>query len=178
MSPGTRVAGMPHRGDDAVHHHGSPLAGACIGATPQPKERGAKGVRHLPHELQAHRLAVIDPFERHAGAVRAQHLLSQTAGRHGIPGVRKFQFGMKQASRGMNHPPNVRKFGCQAQSGRGQTATTSRQGEWANPPVGPSRGPATILMLHCIHIWDTIGVIRTRPNKGHEGEKRCPSQSG
>jgi hypothetical protein len=37
----------------------------------------AERVRDLAQAMQAHRLLVIDPFQRHAGGVRAQHLLRQ-----------------------------------------------------------------------------------------------------
>ena len=40
-------------------------------------QAAAEGIGDLPEAVQAHRLLVVDPFERHAGRVGAQHLLRQ-----------------------------------------------------------------------------------------------------
>jgi hypothetical protein len=64
--------------DDRADLDDRALAAAGVGAAAQAKQHRAAGVRHLAHVVETDRLAVVDPLERHAGDVGAQHLLRQS----------------------------------------------------------------------------------------------------
>ena len=54
-------------------------------AAVQRVQAAAERVGDLAEAVQAHGLLVVDPLERHAGRVRAQHLLRQREGRAARP---------------------------------------------------------------------------------------------
>ena len=74
-----RIAGVPDGGDDGVDlEHGAP-PGAGIRSAVQLIEQRAAGVSDLLLMVQSRRFLVVDPLERHARDVGAQHQLRQSA---------------------------------------------------------------------------------------------------
>jgi len=73
----TRIAALPHRGDDRVDLEHRAFTRHGVGAPIQLEDRRAAGVGDLLLVIESRRLAVVDPFERHAGDIGAQHRLVQ-----------------------------------------------------------------------------------------------------
>jgi len=78
-----RIAGVPNGGDDGVDFEHRAPSGARVGAAVQLIEKRTARVSDLLLMVQSCCFLVVDPLERHARDVGAQHQLRQPArGRH------------------------------------------------------------------------------------------------
>ena len=110
-----RIVRVPDGRDDRAHRHTSAPAAARVRAAVKSIKKASNRVRDLFHVIEARRFAIVDPLQRHAGHVRAQHLLGQGA------------MGRGYDERALIVPLVDRNFGFELAHNRGRPACKIRQ---------------------------------------------------
>jgi hypothetical protein len=104
------VAGVPKRGDDGVDLDHGAAAIECIVPAVQPVEQRATAVGHLLLMIEPGRLAIVDPFERHAGHIGAQNHLPKAMHGSAYDECRIVPGGRGHMSQMALHPCKIRQL--------------------------------------------------------------------